>query len=414
MNLNIDSLDARPVDRLAVEVVEHKGLGHPDSICDGLAEALSLSLSRFYRDRFGLILHHNLDKVLLVGGEASPAFGGGQVIRPIEVLFAGRATTSYDGVDVPITELASEVTLEWLGAHFHALDPRRHVRVQVLIRPGSQDLVELYRRQHRTGVRLANDSSCGVGYAPLSTLETVTYQIGRRLSSDLAGRSLPALGQDVKVMGIRQGSALSITVAAALVGRFLENAEAYMETKATLAGLVRKIVESHCHMPVAVEVNAADDPNEGSLYLTVTGTSAEAGDDGEAGRGNRANGLITPYRPMTMESVAGKNPVTHVGKLYNLSAGLMAAALVENIPAVASATCVLVSQIGRPIDDPQIVDLRLRTVDGSPVEDLTAQVEEIVRAELDGVGRLADALLDGTVAPDRWPLRSLSTRQPAS
>ena len=181
-----------------------------------------------------------------------------------------------------------------------------------------------------------------------------------------------------------------------------------------MAGLVGKIAESHCEMPVAVEVNAADDPSEDSLYLTVTGTSAEAGDDGEAGRGNRANGLITPYRPMTMESVAGKNPVTHVGKLYNLSAGLMAASLVEDIPAVASAACVLVSQIGRPIDDPQIVDLRLRTVDGSPVEDLTAQVEDIVRAELDGVERLADALLDGTVAPDRWPLRSLSIRQPAS
>jgi S-adenosylmethionine synthetase len=414
MNLNIASLDGRPVHRLAVEVVEHKGLGHPDSICDSLAEALSLSLSRFYRERFGLILHHNLDKVLLVGGEASPAFGGGEVTRPIEVLFAGRATTSYDSVDVPIAALADETTRQWFGAHFHALDPHRHVRVQVLIRPGSQDLVELYRRQHRTGLRLANDTSCGVGYAPLSTLETVTYQIGRRLSADLAGRSLPALGQDVKIMGIRQGSALRMTVAAALVGRFLENAEAYMETKSTLAGLVGKIAESHCDMPVAVEVNAADDPTEGSLYLTVTGTSAEAGDDGEAGRGNRANGLITPYRPMTMESVAGKNPVTHVGKLYNLSAGLMAAALVEDIPALAEAVCVLVSQIGRPIDDPQIVDLRLRTVDGSPVEELTAQVEEIVRAELKGVGRLADALLDGTVAPDRWPLRSLSTLQPTS
>jgi S-adenosylmethionine synthetase len=117
---------------------------------------------------------------------------------------------------------------------------------------------------------------------------------------------------------------------------------------------------------------------------------------------------------MTMESVAGKNPVTHVGKLYNLSAGLMAAALVEEIPAVASAACVLVSQIGRPIDDPQIVDLRLGTVDGSPAEDLTARVEDIVRAELDGVGRLADALLDGPVAPDRRPLRSLTARQAAS
>jgi S-adenosylmethionine synthetase len=85
-----------------------------------------------------------------------------------------------------------------------------------------------------------------------------------------------------------------------------------------------------------VVVNAADDLQAGSVYLTVTGTSAEAGDDGEAGRGNRVNGLITPYRPMTMESAAGKNPVTHVGKISNVCASLITQRQVTEIAEIAA------------------------------------------------------------------------------
>jgi S-adenosylmethionine synthetase len=78
---------------------------------------------------------------------------------------------------------------------------------------------------------------------------------------------------------------------------------------------------------VEATLNAAD-LNAGDVFLTVTGTSAEASDDGEVGRGNRTNGLITPYRFMTMEAAAGKTPVSHAGKLYNLAADKIAGALV--------------------------------------------------------------------------------------
>jgi S-adenosylmethionine synthetase len=152
-----------------------------------------------------------------------------------------------------------------------------------------------------------------------------------------------------------------------------------------------------------VEINTADRPPD-SLYLTVTGTSAEAGNDGEAGRGNRANGLITPYRPMTMESLAGKNPVSHVGKLYNIAAGLIAQQLAEGIDGVLAANCVLVSRIGEPISSPQIVDVRLLPREGMPVEALASHAEEIVRARLDRLGDLSRDLIDGRVTFDTWPL----------
>ncbi|HEY6824014.1 MAG TPA: methionine adenosyltransferase, partial [Steroidobacteraceae bacterium] len=111
------------------EVVERKGLGHPDTLCDALAENLSVGLSRFYLERFGTILHHNVDKALLVAGSARPAFGGGELVTPIEIILAGRATRKYRGVSVPVDEMAVELSRDWLRANLRHLDAERDVRI---------------------------------------------------------------------------------------------------------------------------------------------------------------------------------------------------------------------------------------------------------------------------------------------
>jgi S-adenosylmethionine synthetase len=154
---------------------------------------------------------------------------------------------------------------------------------------------------------------------------------------------------------------------------------------------------------VEVCVNAADDEAAGRVYLTVTGLSAEAGDDGEAGRGNRVNGLIAPERPTTLESVAGKNPVTHVGKLYNVTASLLASDLVRTIPEVQDAEVRLVSRIGRPVDEPQIVDVRLR-VEGEAAK-AWDHAARLARAHVRAIPDLWRDLLAERIRLDRWPLR---------
>src|SRR5512139_3370247 len=106
MNISVSPLTTPPVETLPLEIVEHKGLGHPDSICDALAETFSRGLSRLYLDRFGQILHHNVDKALLCGGSARPAFRGGDVREPIEIHLAGRAVRELKGVRVPVEEIA--------------------------------------------------------------------------------------------------------------------------------------------------------------------------------------------------------------------------------------------------------------------------------------------------------------------
>lgn len=405
MQVTLESLPGLPADEQPVEVVERKGLGHPDTICDALSEELSLGLSRFYRERFGAILHHNVDKALLWGGRSRPAFGGGEVLAPIEIFLAGRATAEWHGVCVPIEELAVEGSQRWLAAHLGHLDAREHVRIHSLVRPGSSELVELYLRAHEGSAPPANDTSCGVGWAPLSRLEAVVSHVERHLNSPPVKAQHPELGEDVKVMGVRQGRSIALTVACALVDRFVADVGDYVAKRARVAELAAEAARAIGAGDVSVTVNAADDPAHASLYLTVTGTSAEAGDDGEAGRGNRVNGLIAPGRPMTLESAAGKNPVSHVGKIYNLAAGLISQELVEQVPGVREAHCWLVSRIGSPISEPQIVHLRLRDAEGRPATAHTAAAIDIARGRLGRLHELADDLLDGKIALDRWPLR---------
>ncbi len=311
MELIVRPLPSIPSGEQPVEVVERKGLGHPDSVCDALAEELSLAYSRHALARFGTIPHHNVDKALLRAGRSAPRFGGGEVLEPIEIFLAGRAATRVGGERLPIEELALTSATRWLGGNLRGLDVGRHVRLRSLVGPGSEDLVDLFGRG-AAGAPLANDTSCGCGHAPLSELESIVYEVERALSG-AAGRELPGAGEDVKVMGVRRGDRIQLTVACAARGPALPDAGAYGELRREIARRSLACARARSAREVRVAVNAADDDARGSYYLTVTGTSAEAGDDGQAGRGNRANGLITPGRPMTLESLAGKNPVTHVG-----------------------------------------------------------------------------------------------------
>jgi S-adenosylmethionine synthetase len=399
MAITIECAEARPLPD--VEVVERKGLGHPDSICDALAEELSLALCRAYLERCGGILHHNVDKVLLVGGASRPAWGGGEVTAPIEIFLAGRATRAWRGATVPVEELAVEGSRSWLREHLHALDAAAHVRLEPRLRPGAPELARLVEH----GGALANDTSIGVGYAPLSELERVVLRVEQALNPPGCARTDPALGEDVKVLGVRAEGEIQLTLACALVGRELPDLAAYLEAKRRAARLAEDAARAETRLPVRVVVNAADDPDAGSVYLTVTGTSAEAGDDGEAGRGNRANGLITPGRPMTLESVAGKNPVSHVGKLYNVAAGLVCQALVEALPEVRGAECLLVSRIGQPVCEPRLAQLRIACADAGAGAALVPRAREIAGDHLARIDRLWEDLVTGAIAVNRWPLR---------
>jgi S-adenosylmethionine synthetase len=374
-----------------VEVVERKGVGHPDTICDALAETLSRELSQAYLARFGEVLHHNVDKALLCAGRASPAFGGGRVDAPMDIYLAGRAVAQVGRERLPIREIAVESARAWLRTHLHALDADRHVRLHPVLRPGSQDLRNLFRRTGRSAGPLANDTSIGVGYAPLSPLEALVVAVESAINPSPSVARPPAWGEDVKVMGVRIGSDVELTLSSAMIGAHLRDLDHYLEAKSALEALACETAGRSGFASCRVRVNAADDLDADGVYLTVTGTSAESGDDGQVGRGNRVNGLITPGRPMSLEAAAGKNPVTHVGKLYNVAAHEIAKAIVASAPEIAQARCLLLSRIGSPITEPAAVSVQIAAHDAGPVERFRPVVEHTVSAAL---SRLPDRIPD--------------------
>jgi len=378
-----------------VEIVERKGLGHPDTICDALAEEICRALCRAYVAEFGEVLHHNVDKILLCGGVAHPSFRGGEILEPIELYLGGRATSEMGGRRIPVAEIARDACRRWLRERLPVLDLDRDVSIVPKFRTGSGSLRALFSRGR--SVALANDTSCGAGFAPFTELERVVLEVEKTLNSAGTKTAHPAIGSDIKVMGVRRSSRIHLTIACAMIGKHLASSADYLRAKAEARELVLASARRVTAMDLECVVNAADDIERGEIYLTVTGTSAEAGDDGETGRGNRVSGLITPYRPMTLEAAAGKNPVSHVGKLYNLAATRICNQLVSRVPGILGASCVIVSQIGRPVDDPQVVDLRLRLPPGESLERFAAHVERIAAEELSRFAELRAELLAGRI-----------------
>ncbi|MEM0293516.1 MAG: methionine adenosyltransferase [Saccharolobus sp.] len=399
-NINVQLNSYADIEKLQVELVERKGLGHPDYIADSIAEEASRKLSLYYLKKYGVILHHNLDKTLVVGGQASPKFKGGEVLQPIYIIVAGRATTevkTQDGTEqIPVGIIVIESAKEWIKNNFRYLDPERHVIVDYKIGKGSADLVGLFDAGKT--VPLSNDTSFGVGFSPLTKLERLVYETERRLNSRQLKAKLPEVGEDIKVMGLRRDKEVDLTIAMATISELIEDLDHYIsvkeQVKNEILDLASKIAPDY---NVRVHVNTGDKPEKGIVYLTVTGTSAEHGDDGMTGRGNRGTGLITPMRPMSLEATAGKNPVNHVGKLYNALAGLISKKIFEDVKDIKSIQVEILGQIGRPIDDPLVTNIDVVTNTGILKDDTKNEIYGIVDEFLSSFNKLTEMILEGKV-----------------
>lgn len=360
LNLEVTRGEGLCVPDRRVEIVERKGKGHPDTLCDKAAEELSIRLSEYYLQTFGRVQHHNVDKVLLAGGLSNVRFGGGDVIEPIYILMSGRAVDVV-GKDytrqVPVGKFAIEHTREWMSKDLPHLDVNSDLIIDYKIRAGSTDLVGNFD----AGVEVprSNDTSFGVGFAPLSPTEKLVLEAEHLLNAPATKKKWPQIGEDIKVMGTRVGKDIHLQVAAAVISTETRDANEYVNVMQAIRDMLLDLGAKTTDMPLTVSVNTADDPSKGLYYLTVTGTSAEHGDDGQVGRGNRANGLITPYRPMTLEAAAGKNPVSHVGKTYNVAAREIVERISKEHPELKQVYCYLVSQIGAPITEPRAVNIEL-------------------------------------------------------
>jgi len=398
-NIIVERLRQTPLEKQRLEIVERKGLGHPDYICDAVMEQISLRLSKEYLEKAGTILHHNVDKSLLVAGQSELRFGGGIVKQPMLFVFGDRATTEFDGVKIDVDEIAINVAKEWFKKNMRFVDPDKHVKYQVELKPGSAGLVDIFKRKGK--VLGANDTSAAVGYAPMTRTEKIVLKIEQFLNSKEFKQRHPESGEDIKVMGSRNNNNLNLTISMAFVDRFISSEEDYFEKKAKILEEINKFVEANTDFEkVNVQLNTLDARGRGidGVYLTVLGTSADSGDSGQVGRGNRVNGLISLNRPFCSEAAAGKNPVSHVGKIYNVLTFKVAQHVYEEVPELEEVYVWLLSEIGRPIDQPAIAAAQVVMAENSSLDKVKSKIEAVLDYELENIDKFCMELAQGKIS----------------
>lgn len=392
-NIRVEALDQIPLEQQQIELVERKGIGHPDSLADGVAESISQALCKAYMDECGVYLHHNTDQGEIVAGESQPKYGGGTIIKPVYVLLDGRATKQFDGITFPTDAIAIEAARKYLGSTLAELNLERDLIVDCRLGVGSTDLRDVFRPCDNKIPR-ANDTSFGVGHAPFSETEKIVKGVSDYIDGDLR-KKYPMVGRDVKVMGLRQKDDITLTIGCAMVDRYCAGLTEYLEMKEIMKEAVQKVAKTYTARPVQVHLNTADDIDNGSVFLTVTGTSAEMGDDGSVGRGNRCNGLITPNRPMSMEATSGKNPINHIGKIYNLLSTQMACECVKKVDGIQEIYIRLLSQIGIPIDQPLVASAQVLPARGADFTSISRDVEGIIEEQLADITCVTEKVIRG-------------------
>lgn len=405
-NITVESLGCAPLERQVIEICERKGLGHPDTMCDSVMDSVSVALSKEYLKRFGAIMHHNIDKGLLVAGGAEHRFGGGRITDPMLLIFGDRATFEVGKEKVPVADIAISAARKWFRSNLRFVDPDEHLRYQVELKRGSAELTDIFRRRRKGKPLGANDTSACVGYAPMSRTERLVLGLEQHLNSKATKRRFPEIGEDIKVMAVRNGDDVQLTVAAPLVERFVRDERDYFRKKddvfEEIVSFAKDATEGE-GLRIRTYLNTLDKKGKGinGCYLSVTGTSAEDADCGQVGRGNRVNGVIPLNRPVSAEAAAGKNPVSHIGKIYNVLTHRIANRIYSKVGGADG--CIdevyvwLCSQIGKPIDQPKIAAAQLVLKPGTSLIELSKDVNEIIDGELAHIDRLCRDLAYGKI-----------------
>lgn len=396
-NIRIEIIKNKPVSEQDVEIVERKGVGHPDYICDAIMDSISVALSQEYLKIFGDILHHNIDKGLLAAGQVERCFGGGRVLKPMELIIGDRATFKAGGKDIDVEGIAVKTAKRWFDYNLRFVDSENDVRYRSVLAPSSEELKDIFKRKGK--IRGANDTSAAVGYAPFTPMENAVYETERFLNSEEIKKTHPETGEDVKVMGLRKGDTLDMTVAMPLILRYVENEKDYFIKKDKIKTLINRFAHDEFKFDkINIHLNTLDRRGEGlnGIYLSLLGTSAEDADSGQVGRGNRVNGVISLNRPMGTEAAAGKNPVSHVGKIYNILAHEMAKDIYDNVEGIKEIYVWLLSEIGTRIDRPHLASAQIVLQRGADKKKVCKKSEGMIEKWLTDIGRLCMELARGS------------------
>lgn len=380
----------------AMEIVERKGMGHPDTICDAVMESVAVELAQAYLKTCGRVLHFNADKGMLVAGQVACRFGGGSVLAPMRLVMGDRATYEWKRKRIPVQAIAERTAYKWFKQHLPRIKPLKDLECQVELKPASEELRSVAERPREP---VANDTSATVGYAPLTPTERLVFQVEQFLNSRSFKEEFPDTGEDVKVLAVRNGRDLNLTVAMPFLAPAICSESEYFKRKALVERVLTNFAarKSGTGFSPHVFLNVLDRPGAGEAgaYLTLLGTSAEAGDSGEVGRGNRVCGIISLRRPASAEAAAGKNPMAHVGKIYNVLAQVLAEDIHKKARGLLDVTVWITSQIGHPISSPQSIVVEVIPASGTTLAAVRPQIQREVQLAFTHMKSFCKALTRG-------------------
>ena len=388
----IESVNNIPTFKKRFEIVERKGIGHPDTICDLVMNQVSIDLSKLYLKETGAIQHHNMDKALLVAGQSESNFGGGKIIKPMKMILGDRATFDIGERKLPIGDLAIQTAKEWFEKNLRFVNDE-HVEYQVEIGVTSKELQSIFEN---TSSFAANDTSVLVGYAPFTETESIVLNTEQHINSKQFKDNFPESGEDVKVMGFRDANHVDLTIATAFVDKFISSENQYFQRKEEMLQEINEFLKKNYSMEITANMNCLDSKNRGmsGLYLTVLGTSADSADSGQVGRGNMASRVISPSRPAGSEATAGKNPVSHIGKIYNALSFKIANEIHTKVSGLDEVCVWMYNVIGRPVNDPKAVIIQ-PTIVGQLHDAEKNQINEIVENNLQNIHEFCNELISG-------------------
>lgn len=387
------------------ETIERKGIGHPDSIADQLASLISRKYAKYTVEHCdGYILHHQVDKLMIIGGASSTTWGSGEFTEPIKIIVAGRATTSYMGDPIPVREIVEETIEAYFEEYLPLVDTENDIIIQHeltsnagpgTIHESEGAIADMFSPVEEEAIRgyekvVANDTSYCVSYAPLSELEEAVIEAEEYLTRGPAQQEYPWLGTDVKIMAVRDDDELDVTVCIPQIAEYVNSLEEYRRNLRQISEEFSPFFEGLSDVEcVDISINTKDDYEKNNVYLTVAGSSL-AGDIGVVGRGNRTNGLITSNRPMSLEGTNGKNPRYYSGFIYAILTKQLVKRLHDEFEREVVAE--IVSQNGGDLFDPwqTIIKMNHESID-------EARIEQIVESSFEDIHGITEDFLGGDV-----------------
>ncbi|MFA5125202.1 MAG: methionine adenosyltransferase [Patescibacteria group bacterium] len=320
-----------------IEIVERKGLGHPDTLADGLAEAVSVAYSKYCLDNFGVVLHHNVDKLFIGGGWFKSDFGRCEFLKPVRVVVNGRMSNTMDGQTIDLAAIQSQAITDYLRVHLPNLLPQ-HLEIinsttQHTTRPfwfSPRNIGDL----PEAAQLMAGDTSVSVAHWPMTICENLAYGLEQYFWMYSPDRyfGFPGIGQDIKVMVCRDGDAIDITVCMPVLATGVSNRSEYDAMVMIMEKLLSEqaqLIAANSSYKINLRVNPG--PDGYRLYMLGIGSCVECGEEGLVGRGNSPLGVISTFRPYSMEAPAGKNPVYHTGRVMGFLTQRLAKAVYDEL-----------------------------------------------------------------------------------